>query len=562
MEYGFFELLKLIGALGFFIFGMKVMSESIQKVAGDKLRSVMSLITSNRLSGVFTGFFTTAIIQSSSATTVMVVSFVNAGLLKLREAIGVIMGANIGTTVTGILIIVFGFSKFSISHYTLPIIAFGFPLMFMKKTSLKYWGEFMIGFALLFMGLSALKGAVPDLKSNPEILAWISSIENLGFLAIILSVLIGTLLTVIVQSSSAAMAITLIMVDNGWIPYEMACAIVLGENIGTTITANLAALVGNVHAKRAALAHFMFNVFGVVWMLVIFYFYIGAIDSFMISIGEGSPLVDIPAVKWGLTYFHISFNIINTAIMIWFVPQIETLVTKMIKFKDEEDQEFHLDYIGTNLMRTAELSLLEVRKELSKYCKLLIKMNQLVLKVVESDDKKEQEELAQKIYEYEQRTDDMELEINDYLVKVAEGRLSSSTSNEIHSMLNMTKDLERIGDIQERMARDLKRRSKHDLKYNERQLENTRKMFGVVDEAFDIMKSNLAMDYSDVSDKTAREKEDEINALTKELNKKHIKNIDEPNYDVKTGIIYRDVIFACEKIGDHIINVTESVVGE
>ncbi len=360
MEFGIFELLKLIGALGFFIFGMKVMSESIQKVAGDKLRTVMSLITSNRLSGVFTGFLTTAVIQSSSATTVMVVSFVNAGLLKLKEAIGVIMGANIGTTITGVLIIVFGFSKFSISHYTLPIIAFGFPLLFVKNQSLKSWGEFMIGFALLFMGLSALKGAVPDLKSNPEILAWISDLNDLGFLAIIISVLIGTLLTIVVQSSSAAMAITLIMCDNGWIPYEMACGIVLGENIGTTITANLAALVGNVHAKRAALAHFVFNVFGVVWMLLIFYIFIGWIDTLMVSMGNGSPLNDTAAIKWGLTYFHISFNIINTMIMIWFVPQIETIVSKMIKIKDAEDKEFHLEYIGTSLMRTPELSLLEV----------------------------------------------------------------------------------------------------------------------------------------------------------------------------------------------------------
>lgn len=562
MEYGFFEFLELLGALGFFIFGMKVMSESIQKVAGDKLRSVMSMITSNRISGVFTGFLTTAVIQSSSATTVMVVSFVNAGLLKLREAIGVIMGANIGTTVTGILIIVFGFSKFSISHYTLPIIAFGFPLIFSKKPSLKYWGEFMIGFALLFMGLSALKGAVPDLKGNPEILAWISDLNDLGFFAIIISVLLGTILTVVVQSSSAAMAITLIMCDNGWIPYEMACGIVLGENIGTTITANLAALVGNAHAKRAALAHFMFNVFGVVWMLVIFYFYVGAIDSVMVSLGEGSPMTDTSAIKWGLTYFHISFNIINTGLMIWFVPQIENLVSKMIKIKDEDDKEFHLEYIGTNLMRTAELSLLEVRKELSKYCKLLTKMNSLVLKMVETSDKKELEEMAQKVFDYEQRTDDLELEINDYLVKVAEGRLSSNTSEEIHAMLNITKDLERIGDIQERMARDLKRRSKHDLKYNDKQLENTRKMFAVVDEAFAIMKANLSKDYSEVDSADARVKEDEIDALTKELNKKHIKNIDAPNYDVKTGIIYRDVIFSCEKIGDHIINVSESIVGE
>ncbi len=561
MEYGFFDVLKLVGALGFFIYGMKVMSESIQKVAGDKLRSVMSLITSNRISGVFTGFLTTAVIQSSSATTVMVVSFVNAGLLKLREAIGVIMGANIGTTITGVLIIVFGFSKFSISHYTLPIIAFGFPMLFSKRQSIKNWGEFMIGFALLFMGLSALKGAVPDLKSNPEVLAWISHLQSLGFMAIVIAVLIGTLLTIAVQSSSAAMAITLIMCDNGWIPFDIAAGIVLGENIGTTITANLAALVGNAHAKRAALAHFMFNVFGVVWMLLIFNFFIGAIDSVMIMNNAGSPLIETDAIKWGLTYFHISFNIINTCVMIWFVPQIEKIVSRLIKIKDADSEEFHLEYISTNLMRTPELSLLEVRKELSKFAKLVLKMNDLVHRLVESDDKKEEKELIDKIFTYEDRTDDMELEINNYLVKVAEGRLSAATSNEVHAMMSITKDMERIADIQQRMASDLKRRSKQELKYNETQMENSQEMLKVLREAFVIMKANLDLDYSAVSMSDARTKENEINDLTKKLNKQHLKSVDKKNYDVKTGIIYRDIVFACEKIGDHIINVTESIVG-
>jgi len=562
VEYGFFDILKLVGALGFFIYGMKVMSESIQKVAGDKLRSIMSLITSNRLSGVLTGFVTTSIIQSSSATTVMVVSFVNAGLLKLRQAISVIMGANIGTTVTAVLIIVFGFSKFSISSYTLPIIAVGFPLLFAKKVELKYWGEFLIGFALLFMGLNELKGSVPDLKNNPEVLSWITDLNNLGFMSIVISVLIGTLLTVIVQSSSAAMAITLIMCDNGWIPYDMAAAIVLGENIGTTITANLAALVGNVHAKRAALAHFMFNVFGVVWMLIVFSYFLGAIDSLMVTTGHGSPLNETPAIKWGLTYFHISFNIINTSIMIWFVPQIEQLVTRLITVKSEEDEEFHLEFIGAQLMRTAELSLLEARKEVARFGKIVRKMNGFVIELIHSDDPQKQKKLYKKIQKYEDRTDDLELEIDNYLVKVSEGRLSPAASEEIRGILNITKDLERVADIQLRMSKDIDRKNQQKLVFTERQCANIDEIFALVDTSLDVMQKNLESSYSEVTIGEAQASEDAINTCKKALNKQHFKHIELADYDVRTGIIYRDIVIACERVGDHIINVSEAIVGE
>ena len=561
MEYGFFDILKLLGALGFFIYGMKVMSESIQKVAGSKLRSIMNAITSNRLSGVLTGFLTTAVIQSSSATTVMIVSFVNAGLLKLKQAVGVIMGANIGTTITAVLILVFGFSKFSISTYTLPIIAVGFPLLFSKKESLKYWGEFMIGFALLFMGLSALKGAVPDLKHNPEVLAWITSINDLGFASILLFVLFGTLITIVVQSSSAAMAITLIMCENGWIPFEMAAAIVLGENIGTTITANLAAMVGNVHAKRAARAHFMFNVFGVIWMLLVFYLYLGGIDSAMSHFGLGSPLNETPAIKWGLTYFHISFNIINTAIMIWFVPLIVRVVEKMVPVRGDEDEVFHLEYIGTQLMRTAELSMEEAKKEVSKFGKMTVKMLGFLHELVETDSAKKQAKLLEKIQRYEDRTDELELEIDNYLVKVAEGRLNAKTSQEIKGILSITNDLERIADIILRMSNDVKRKEKYELKFTSNQLDDFKVMFGVVSDAMDTMQENLKLDYSDVSLSSAVAKEDAINSKLKKLNKKHLSSIDSKDYDVKLGIVYRDILFGLEKVGDHVINVSEGITG-
>lgn len=538
------------------------MSESIQKVAGDQLRGTMSIITSNRFSGVLTGFITTSIIQSSSATTVMIVSFVNAGLLKLKQAIGVIMGANIGTTMTAVLIIFFGFSKFSISTYTLPIIAIGFPLIFSKNVKFKYWGEFLIGFALLFMGLSALKGAVPDLKHNPEILAWISNLNDLGYLSIVIMVLIGTILTVVVQSSSAAMAITLVMCENGWIPYELAAAVVLGENIGTTITANLAAMIGNVHAKRAARAHFIFNVFGVVWMMLVFYFYLDIIDSFTVWMGYGSPLNETSAIKWGLTFFHISFNIINTSVMVWFINFIVKVVEKMVPLKADDDDEFHLEYMGTNLLRTAELSLMEARKEVVKFGKMTKKMNAFLRELIETEDSKRQVRLMEKIQKYEDRTDEMELEINNYLIKVSEGRLSTSASFEIKGMLSITNDLERVADIILRMSRDVNRKIKNNLVFSPSNSQDFTTMFDAVDASFDTMIHNLGENYSDVDIIEARTKENEINKLLKQMNKEHLKSIDEKDYDVKIGIVFRDILFGCEKVGDHVINVTEGVIGD
>jgi len=321
MNYGFFEILNLIGALGFFIYGMKVMSEGIQKVAGAKMRSILSSMTSNRFKGVFTGFAITSIIQSSSATTVLVVSFVNAGLLSLVESIGVIMGANIGTTITAWLISIVGF-KVNISNYALPIIAIGFPMMFFNREKLKFWGEFMIGFALLFMGLALLKDSVPDIKANPEILSFVKDWSGMGFLSVLIFVGVGTLLTVIIQSSSAAMALTLVMANNGWIPFEVAAAMVLGENIGTTITANLAAIVANVHAKRAAFSHFLFNVFGVTWIVMVLSPVLSWINAYMVSTGDASPYTNAESIPIALSIFHTSFNIANTILLIGFVKLI------------------------------------------------------------------------------------------------------------------------------------------------------------------------------------------------------------------------------------------------
>ncbi|MCD7937512.1 MAG: Na/Pi symporter, partial [Tannerellaceae bacterium] len=354
MDYSFFDFLTLIGAMGLFLYGMKIMSEGLQKLAGDKMRSILSVMTTNRVTGVLTGILITALIQSSTATTVMVVSFVNAGLLSLSQSISVIMGANVGTTVTAWIISLFGF-KVSMSAFAIPLIGLCIPLIFSNKSKRKSWGEFLMGFAFLFMGLELLKNSVPDLQSNPQILAFLQNYTTLGFPSILIFLLLGSILTIIVQSSSATVAITLIMCSKGWIPFEMAAAMVLGENIGTTITANIAAINANVSAKRAALAHLMFNVLGVIWVLILFYPFTHAISWLVSNYGPGDPhslynflgtldpktislitsnaeLVDPQlvalqkellslqvSVSFGLSLFHTMFNIANIGLMIWFV---------------------------------------------------------------------------------------------------------------------------------------------------------------------------------------------------------------------------------------------------
>lgn len=332
MSYGFYEILQLIGALGLFLFGMKVMSDALLKLAGNKLRSILASMTSNRFFGVITGFLITAVIQSSSATTLMVVSFSNAGLLTLTESISVIMGANIGTTITAWLITILGF-KVSMSTIALPLVGFGFLFTFSKRKNAGDWGNFIIGFALLFIGLQFLKEAMPDIKSNPGILSFLSHYTNLGYLSVLLFLLIGTILTVVIQSSSATMALTLIMTAEGWIPFELAAAMVLGENVGTTITANLAALVGSFKAKRTARAHLVFNLLGVLWMLILFYPFMNFIDWLSQEFGSESPYLIATAIPVAVSLFHTAFNIINTFLLIWFIRPISKLVERLIPEK-------------------------------------------------------------------------------------------------------------------------------------------------------------------------------------------------------------------------------------
>ena len=565
MNFGIFELLKLIGALGFFIYGMKVMSDGIQKVAGSKMRSILQSMTSNRFLGITTGFLITALLQSSSATTVMIVSFVNAGLLSLVESIGVIMGANIGTTITAWLISLLGF-KVKISAIALPIIAIGFPMMFSSKSNIKSWAEVFIGFALLFMGLDELKNAVPNLKENTEFLSFLGNYANMGMLSTIIFIGVGTILTLVVQSSSAAMALTLVMCYEGYIPFELAAAMVLGENIGTTITANLAALVGNVHAKRSARAHLIFNTFGVIWMIFAFPFFITTIDGYMISNMDLSPLnfdVENPvAIPLGLSIFHTTFNILNVLLMVGFVPFISRIVIKMQPSKGDVDEEFHLEHIGTGLMQTAELSILEANKEVAKFGKITTKLFGFIPTLLKEENDKKFNALMARIRKYEDITDRMEVEIADYLAKVSQGELSESASIKVRSMISIINDMERIGDICYQMSISVERRNEKKVQFIPDSTASLEEMIGKITKALQVMNNNLTTNYSQVVLTEADEVEIVINKLRNKLRKNYLQKIEKGEVKIETAMIYNNLIHSLEKVGDHVFNISEAIVGD
>jgi phosphate:Na+ symporter len=562
----FSEIFKLVGALGLFIYGMMVMSDGIQKMAGARMQSVLSSITSNRFKGIFTGFFTTSLIQSSSATTVMIVSFVNAGLLNLRQAIGVIMGANIGTTMTAWLLVAFGFSKFSLDDYVFPILALGVPLLFVNRGSIKNLGEFLVGFSLLFLGLSGMKDAVEglNLADSEGFRSMITFLAAQGFFGIIVLVMVGTLVTVVVQSSSAAMALTLSLCGTMGLPFEMAAAIVLGENIGTTITANLAALVGNVHAKRAARSHFIFNIFGVFWMLLIFHWFTKGIGLLMENTRWGSPFggANDEAIRYSLSAFHTVFNIVNTLILVWFVEHMEKIVIKITPSKGEEDEVFKLEYIGSGLVGTPELSVLEAKKELVKFGQIILRMHQRTQKLINTTDRKEQKRLFDKIKHYEEITDRINNEINSFLAKVSAKEVSEKTSEQIRGLIGACNELESIGDLYYNMATQLDKKSDDKVWFDQKQRDNLMSYFDQLKAAHEEMILNLEKGQVKMDLNKAIILEQEIDETRDKLRKKHLKSIEKQEYNYKSGLIYNNLFSSIEKIGDYVLSVSEYVSGQ
>lgn len=557
MDYSFFDFLRLIGSLALFLYGMKIMSEGLQKFAGDSLRKILTAMTTNRVTGVLTGVLITALIQSSSATTVMVVSFVNAGLLTLTQSIGVIMGANIGTTVTAWIISALGF-KVDIAAFALPLLAFAIPLFFSGKSSRKSVGEFIFGFSFLFMGLQNLKANAPDLSANPDMLAFVQNYTDMGFFSIILFLFIGAVLTMIVQASAATMAITLIMCANGWIDYHLGVALVLGENIGTTITANLAALTGNTQARRAALAHLVFNIFGVTWVLVLFYPFTDGVSWFVTNVMQVTdPAV---AVSFKLAAFHTAFNISNTFIMIWFVNLIEKTVCTFIKMK-AEDEEYRLRFITGGMLSTAELSILQAHKEICLFAERTSRMFNMVKELFYEKSEEPFLKTYSRIEKYENISDRMEVEIANYLTAVSEGRLSSESKEEIRVMLRAVSEIESIADSCNNLARSIKRRNEFKSEFTNDQNKHIDHMFDLVGQALDRMnyllhKQELVRD--DIN--RSYNIENEINNYRNQLKIRNLEDINKKEYQYQDGVYYMDMISESEKLGDYVLNVVQAVI--
>lgn len=555
MEYSFYDFLALLGSLALFLYGMKIMSEGLQKFAGDRLRNILTAMTTNRVTGVLTGTLITALVQSSSATTVMVVSFVNAGLLTLSQSISVIMGANIGTTVTAWIISALGF-KVDISVFALPLLAFGVPLLFSQKSSRKSIGEFIFGFSFLFMGLDLLKKNAPDLSQNPDMLAFVQNYTDMGFFSVILFVLIGTVLTMIVQASSATMAITLIMCANGWISFELGAALVLGENIGTTITANLAALTANTQARRAALAHLMFNVFGVMWVLILFKPFLSMVDWIIDDWMQVSNAGGV-AVSFKLSAFHTCFNVCNVLILIWFVKLIERTVCRLIPQKETEE-EYRLQFISGGMLSTAELSLLQVRKEINLFAERIQRMFGMVRNLLHTTNENEFNKLFARIEKYEGISDNMEVEIATYLTQVSEGRLSSESKLEIREMLREVSEIESIGDSCYNLARTMSHKRRANVEFTDEQYGHIEQMFQLTDTALTQMIALIEDTHHAVDVNRSFNLEHEINNYRDQLKDRNVVDINEKAYNYQTGVHYMDLIAECEKLGDYVVNVVEA----
>ena len=548
------NIFSLVGSLALFLFGMKTMSEGLEKFAGDRLRSILAAMTKNRVMGVLTGILITALIQSSSATTVMVVSFVNAGLMTLAQSIGVIMGANIGTTVTAWIISAVGF-KVDIAAFSIPLLAIGMPLIFSGKGNRKSFGEFIFGFSFLFMGLAFLQDAATGMGIGDMVAGILAHVPQDSFFTILLFIVVGALVTMIVQSSSAAMAITLMLFGMN-IPgfgFEEAAALAMGQNIGTTITAFMASLTANTQARRAALAHMFFNVFGVVVFLIVFYPACDAVSWFVDSVlGGGNDL-------YKLSTFHTAFNIINTLLLIGFVHQIEMLVCKVLPMK-AQDEDYRLKFISGGLLSTAELSIMEAQKEIQNFAERCHRMFGFVSDLMQTADEAVFNKTFSRIEKYENITDSMEMEIAAYLNKVSEGRLSDTSKTQIQKMLRQISELESIGDSVYNLGRTLNRHRMncHDA-FTPEQKQHMETMLGLVDGALVEMQKRIAVPVSRPT--TSYNIEHEINNYRTQLKNQNLHDVNSGLYSYQLGVFYIDFISECEKLGDYVMNVVQAGKG-
>lgn len=604
MNYSILDFLGLLGAVGLFLYGMKVMSEGLQKAAGDRLRNILGAMTRNRFTGTVTGFFITALIQSSSASTVMVVSFVNAGLMTLAQSMAVIMGANVGTTFTAWIIALFGF-KVDISAFALPLIGLAVPLLFSKKSKTKSIGEFTIGFAFLFMGLDMISKYVPDLQSNPEMFAFLQRYASMGFGSVLIFCLVGVVVTMIIQSSAAMFAITLIMCSKGWITFDLACALVLGSNIGTTVTPLLASMSGNVAAKRTAMGHLLFNLLGTIWTLAVFYPFVDLNSWITEEIGQGDPAglynyvsnlqatdpgmynqvmaAGLPtddgvvlhhrsviaqmqvSVSFGLSIFHTVFNLINLSIMIWLTNVYVKIVEILVPAKHSGDDEFQLKFISAGILSASELNISQAEKEMHVFAERVGRMLPMARDLVHtkagSDDFNR---TYSRLEKYEEISDRMELEIANYLNRCAEGRLSNESKRRLTAMLSIDSEIESIADAMLGVGKILLRKQESGVHFNDEIYSNIDLMFGYVEKSVGGMLkvlSNLEnVDEHDIIACYNRERE--INNLRNQLRTANVANINGRHYEYQSGIYYMDIISTLEKAGDFIINVVDTIRDE
>lgn len=562
MSYGFIEILTLFGAVCLFLFGMKTMSQAIQKFSGEKMRAILGAMTTNRFAGVFTGLLITGIIQSSSATTVMVVSFANAGLLNLVQSIGVIMGANIGTTVTAWIVSLIGF-ELELGDMVIPFLGIGVPLLLLRKEKFQHIGEFIIGFSLLFLGLEFMQDSVPDLESNPELFQRLDALTGFGFWSIIIFIGIGTLITLVVQSSSAAMALTMVMAANGWIGFEQAAAMSLGENIGTTITAVLASLMANVTAKRAALAHVFFNILGGLLILAVFSFYINQIDRFMIMAGIDSPFTNPASIPLALSAFHTSSNVLQTLVFIGFVKYFAKAVEFFIPSKGKKSEQSHLEYFDSGFLQAAELSVLQAQKETKRFAELANRMFNFIPTMVTENKKEKFEEIRQRVNKYEEITDKVEEEITTFLIKVSNQNLSEHSSEELRRMRVVCSEIEKIGDVCFKMSSLLARKKDEKVYFTPIQRDKFAEMFKITNEAFEHMLISLEKGeaYALQNMPKTIENEKRINAFRDSIGASVIDDIEKGVGNVKSVFYFNKLITSCEKIGDSILNISEAVAG-
>lgn len=605
MNYSILDFLGLLGAVGLFLYGMKVMSEGLQKAAGDRLRNILSAMTRNRFAGTVTGFFITALIQSSSASTVMVVSFVNAGLMTLAQSMAVIMGANVGTTFTAWVIALFGF-KVDISAFALPLIGLAVPLLFSSKGRTKSIGEFTIGFAFLFMGLDMISKYVPDLQSNPEMFAFLQRYASMGFGSVLIFCLVGIVVTMVIQSSAATFAITLIMCSKGWITFDLACALVLGSNIGTTVTPLLASMSGNVAAKRTAMGHLLFNFLGTIWTLAVFYPFVELNSWITEAIGQGDPnqlyryVSDLQAsspdvynqvfatgsvptdpdvvlrhrtaistmqvsVSFGLSMFHTVFNLINLSIMIWLTKVYVKIVEFLIPAKHQGDDEFQLKFISAGILSASELNISQAEKEMHVYAERVGRMLPMARELVHSKAGSDEFNcIYSRLEKYEEISDRMELEIANYLNRCAEGRLSNESKRRIAAMLSIDSEIESIADTMLGVGKILLRKQQSNVHFNDEIYANIDLMFTYLDRAMNGMLrilSNLeSVNEHEVI--SAYNHEREINNLRNQLRTANVANINDRHYEYQSGIYYIDIISTLEKSGDYIINVVDTIRDE